>query len=78
MSEQLSKDDYQTLDSFIRTVLERVEAGDSDPDDAHDDIMHALAAWDHGDTQEFVPWMKTMLEQWKEEIVSEEESDSED
>ncbi len=72
MPNELSEEDYETLDSFIRAILERVEAGDYDADDAHADIMHVLTAWDRGNAQEFAPWMKTKLEEW------EEESDSDD
>jgi hypothetical protein len=72
MPEELSEGDYETLDNFIRAALERAEAGDIDADDAHTDIMHVLTAWDHGNTEEFVSWMKAKLEEW------EEESDSDD
>jgi hypothetical protein len=50
MPEALSEGDYETLDNFVRAVLERLEAGDIDADDAHADIMHvpySLGSWEH-------------------------------
>ena len=57
--------DYQTLDSFIREVLQRVADGASSVASAHADIMHPLTAWDKGNTTEFAPWMALRLREWE-------------
>lgn len=33
--------------------------------DASGEIMHVLTAWDSGNKQEFVPYMKMMLDKWQ-------------
>lgn len=60
----MQDDEYYILDAFIKAVLTRVEAGESDVSGAHEDIMHPLTAWDKGHPTEFVPWMKARLEEW--------------
>ena len=65
MERKMSDDDYFTLDAFIKAVLERVKAGDSDVVAAHEDIMHPLTARDRGNATQFAPWMKARLEEWK-------------
>lgn len=61
----MSDEDYNTLDAFIKAVLRRVAAGESDLVAAQADIMHPLTAWDKGNATEFVPWMKSQLEKWE-------------
>lgn len=62
---QMPKSDYKILDEFIRTVLARVESGESSASDAFADIMHPLTAWDIGNEQEFIPWMRSALQEWE-------------
>ena len=64
MSERLSKGDYDVLDRYMRAVLKRHGEGKSDLVEAHEDIMHPLTAWDKRNAQEFIPYMKLMLEKW--------------
>ena len=62
---EMSDADYETLDRFMRTVLERVASGRSDVSTAMADVMHPLTAWDKGNATEFAPWMRLMLRKWE-------------
>lgn len=64
---QMSNSDYETLDSFIKTVTRRLSEGKTSSIDASEDIMHALTAWDRGVPQEFVPWMTLRMKDWEED-----------
>jgi hypothetical protein len=57
----MSDADYDTLEKFIQTVLRRVAEGKATILDAEQDVMHPLTAWDHGNAQEFAPWMKATM-----------------
>ncbi len=65
MVEKLSVDDYSTLDYYTQAVLRRLRDEECTLSDACADMMHPLTAWDHGDKQEFVPYMKTMMAEWQ-------------
>jgi hypothetical protein len=56
--------DYDVLDKFIRTILQRYGDGHETLSQAHEGIMHPLTAWDEGNTQEFVPFMEINLKHW--------------
>lgn len=64
---QMSDADYATLEKFIETVLRRVVEGKTTALAAEQDIMHPLTAWDRGNAQEFVPWMKTAMRGWSDD-----------
>ena len=65
MVEKLSEDDYKTLEDYILAVLRRFDDEQCTSSDASGEIMHPLTAWDNGDQQEFVPYMKMMMEKWQ-------------
>lgn len=56
--------DYDALDKFVRTILERHRDGHETLSQAHEGIMHPLTAWDKDNEQEFVPFMEMKLKQW--------------
>jgi hypothetical protein len=60
----MSGDDYDTLQAYIQTVLRRYRDKECDFSEASLDIMHPLTAWDKGNEQEFVPYMKMMMSKW--------------
>jgi hypothetical protein len=64
MVEKLSDDDYGTLEDYMQAVLRRFRDQECTFSDASADIMHPLTAWDQGNKQEFVPYMKMMLGKW--------------
>jgi len=53
--------DYKSLDQFVRSVIEKVADGTLPTADGIADIMHPLTAWDNGNEQEFIPWIKQWL-----------------
>lgn len=65
----MAKSDYNILDAYVRAVLKRHAAGDSNLAEAHGDLMHPLTAWDIGNAQEFIPYMKMQLEAWGEPLA---------
>jgi hypothetical protein len=64
MANQLSEIDYEILERYVRATLERVEMGTSTCSKGVEDLMHPLTARDNGSEQEFIPYMKMMLEKW--------------
>jgi len=63
----MSVSDYETLEKFIQTVLRRLAEGKTDALQANEDIMHPLTAWDRGNAQEFIPWIKLRMDDWEED-----------
>jgi len=64
---RMSDADYETLEKFIQTVLRRVVEQKATVLEAEQDIMHPLTAWDQGNDQEFIPWMKTAMNGWSQD-----------
>ncbi len=62
---EMSKASYNVLDTYVRAVLKRAGLKGDAFDDALADLMHPLTAWDNGNEQEFIPYMKLMLKEWK-------------
>jgi hypothetical protein len=62
---RLSRADYQVLEKFVHSVLTRCQDGTLTITDAQEEIMHPLTAWDEGNEQELIPYMKTKLTEWK-------------
>jgi hypothetical protein len=62
---KLSDDDYGTLEHYIHMVLRRFRDNKCELPEAYADIMHPLTAWDKGNKQEFVPYMKMKMGQWR-------------
>jgi len=60
----MSEENYNILDSFVKTVIKRLSAGECNGTDAVADLMHPLTAWDKDNQSEFVPWMQLYLEKW--------------
>jgi hypothetical protein len=67
MADRLSDTDHHVLEAYIRVVLERCKSGTSTIVEAQEDIMHPLKALlNHDGGQEFIPYMKMKLHEWKE------------
>jgi len=62
---QLSAEDYETVESFVIGILTRLDSGEEDLDSAKADILHVLTAWDNGNQEEILPYMKMLLDSWK-------------
>jgi hypothetical protein len=61
---RLSEQSYDVLDRYTKAALHRLARGETDVDGAHGNLMHPLTAWDRGNKQEFVPYMKLQLREW--------------
>lgn len=61
---ELLENEYHTLETFMRTVLWRVQTGQMNAHAAHRDVMHVLEAWDHGNRTTFAPLMRSKLSHW--------------
>jgi len=67
---QLSNADYNMLESFIQTALNRLIEGKATALSTHEDIMYPLTAWDRGNAQEFIPWIKITMNEWAQDDAS--------
>lgn len=62
---KMSPEDYEIVEKFVVGILTRLESGEDDLDASKADILHVLTAWDNGNEQEIIPYMKMLLDSWK-------------
>ena len=59
---EMSDDDYAALERFIKTIIHNVANRTMAEVDGVAAIMHPLTAWDRGNQQEFIPWVRSWLQ----------------